>query len=194
MAAAGSSCLLFCWASWACGSWNDARGALLHPTRYSRHRLPCPRAARQLWHDSSPAPQPRQQRAQVARRRAQDIMPEGRPELKVGRLATARPAELPPRSLRSRPDEASPAMTRWLIFPRPLFFLLLLLVLQVAETWDLCIENTVRKLAYGALAGGLAAMILFRTLAAPQPRRTLAPACERYRGREQLCTRVCSLV
>jgi len=35
--------------------------------------------------------------------------------------------------------------------------------LKVAETWDLCIENTVRKLAYGALAGGLAAMILFRT-------------------------------
>ena len=26
----------------------------------------------------------------------------------------------------------------------------------------MCIENTVQKLAYGALAGGLAAMILFR--------------------------------
>ena len=33
---------------------------------------------------------------------------------------------------------------------------------QVAETWDLCMENTVRKLAYGTLAGGLAALILFR--------------------------------
>ena len=33
---------------------------------------------------------------------------------------------------------------------------------QVTETWDFCIENTVRKLAYGTLAGGLAAMILFR--------------------------------
>jgi len=33
---------------------------------------------------------------------------------------------------------------------------------QVAETWDSCIENTIRKLAYGALGGGLAAMILFR--------------------------------
>ena len=43
------------------------------------------------------------------------------------------------------------------------------LFLQVADTWDLCIENTVRKLAYGALAGGLAAMILFRTLVAPRP-------------------------
>ena len=37
---------------------------------------------------------------------------------------------------------------------------------QVAETWDLCIENTVRKLAYGTIAGGLAAMILFRSPAA----------------------------
>jgi hypothetical protein len=43
---------------------------------------------------------------------------------------------------------------------------------QVAETWDMCIENTVRKLAYGALAGGLAAMVLFRT---PQPRSREAP-------------------
>ena len=34
--------------------------------------------------------------------------------------------------------------------------------LKVADTWDLCIENTVRKLAYGTLAGGLAAFILFR--------------------------------
>jgi hypothetical protein len=34
--------------------------------------------------------------------------------------------------------------------------------MQVAETWDSCIENTIRKLAYGTLAGGLAAMILFR--------------------------------
>ncbi|KAL1523600.1 hypothetical protein AB1Y20_018536 [Prymnesium parvum] len=38
--------------------------------------------------------------------------------------------------------------------------------LKVAETWDMCIENTIRKLAYGALTGGLAAMILFRTPAA----------------------------
>jgi hypothetical protein len=36
------------------------------------------------------------------------------------------------------------------------------LAMQVAETWDSCIENTIRKLAYGTLAGGLAAMILFR--------------------------------
>lgn len=35
--------------------------------------------------------------------------------------------------------------------------------LKVAETWDLCIENTIKKLAYGTLAGGLAAMILFRS-------------------------------
>ncbi|KOO28198.1 hypothetical protein Ctob_000828 [Chrysochromulina tobinii] len=35
--------------------------------------------------------------------------------------------------------------------------------LKVAETWDKCIENTVLKLAYGTLAGGLAAMILFRS-------------------------------
>lgn len=28
----------------------------------------------------------------------------------------------------------------------------------------MCIENTIRKLAYGALSGGLAAMILFREL------------------------------
>jgi len=35
--------------------------------------------------------------------------------------------------------------------------------LKVAEQWDTCIENTVRKLAYGALSGGLAAIILFRS-------------------------------
>ena len=34
--------------------------------------------------------------------------------------------------------------------------------LQVAETWDWAIENTIRKLAYGTLGGALAAMILFR--------------------------------
>ena len=34
---------------------------------------------------------------------------------------------------------------------------------QVNETWDYCIENTIKKLAYGTIAGGLAALILFRT-------------------------------
>ena len=34
--------------------------------------------------------------------------------------------------------------------------------LQVAETYDECIENTVIKLGYGILSGGLTAMILFR--------------------------------
>ena len=38
--------------------------------------------------------------------------------------------------------------------------------LKVGETWDFCIENTVRKLAYGAIGGGLVAMILFRSPAA----------------------------
>lgn len=38
--------------------------------------------------------------------------------------------------------------------------------LKVAETWDLCIENTVRKLAYGTITAGLAAVILFRSPAA----------------------------
>ena len=37
---------------------------------------------------------------------------------------------------------------------------------KVSETWDVCIENTVRKLAYGALGGGLLAMVLFRSPAA----------------------------
>ena len=49
--------------------------------------------------------------------------------------------------------------------------------LQVAETWDLCIENTVRKLAYGALAGGLAAMILFRML--PTKKTSASPSLGR---------------
>eukprot|EP00324_Dicrateria_rotunda_P005743 CAMPEP_0206154278 /NCGR_PEP_ID=MMETSP1474-20131121/1259_1 /ASSEMBLY_ACC=CAM_ASM_001110 /TAXON_ID=97495 /ORGANISM="Imantonia sp., Strain RCC918" /LENGTH=79 /DNA_ID=CAMNT_0053552425 /DNA_START=22 /DNA_END=261 /DNA_ORIENTATION=+ len=43
--------------------------------------------------------------------------------------------------------------------------------LKVAETWDTCIENTIRKLAYGTLGGGLAAMILFR---APSARAAVA--------------------
>jgi hypothetical protein len=38
--------------------------------------------------------------------------------------------------------------------------------LKVAETWDSCIENTIRKLAYGTLGGGLIAVILFRGVAA----------------------------
>ena len=37
----------------------------------------------------------------------------------------------------------------------------------MAETWDLCMENTVRKLAYGTIAGGLAALILFRARRMP---------------------------
>lgn len=44
--------------------------------------------------------------------------------------------------------------------------------MQVAEQWDSCIENTVRKLAYGALSGGLAAIILFR---ASSPRTQFPP-------------------
>ena len=38
---------------------------------------------------------------------------------------------------------------------------------QVGDTWDQCIENTIKKLAYGAIGGGLAAVILFRESAAP---------------------------
>ena len=51
---------------------------------------------------------------------------------------------------------------------------------QVAETYDECIENTVIKLGYGILSGGLTAMILFRaslctTPAAHLLRRMNAP-------------------
>jgi len=35
--------------------------------------------------------------------------------------------------------------------------------LRVAETWDKCIENTILKFGYGALAGGFIALVLFRT-------------------------------
>jgi len=35
--------------------------------------------------------------------------------------------------------------------------------LRVAETWDKCIENTILKFGYGALAGGFIALALFRT-------------------------------
>ena len=51
---------------------------------------------------------------------------------------------------------------------------------QVAETWDSCIENTVLKLAYGTLAGGLAAIVLFRAprllcRCSPPPRHCARP-------------------
>ena len=42
---------------------------------------------------------------------------------------------------------------------------------QVAETWDSCIENTIRKLAYGTLGGGLIAVILFRARRRPRGAR-----------------------
>ena len=38
---------------------------------------------------------------------------------------------------------------------------------QVSELWDSSIENTVRKLAYGTIAGSLAGLILFRALPHP---------------------------
>jgi hypothetical protein len=87
----------------------------------------------------------------------------GRPELKVraprgGSVAAAGDRTgAPPHPLASFPPPTHPRL------PPP----------QVAETWDACIENTVRKLAYGALAGGLAAMILFRT---PPPSRPRLPS------------------
>ena len=39
-------------------------------------------------------------------------------------------------------------------------------LLQVSETWDTCVENTIRKLAYGALGGVVLSVVLFR---APPP-------------------------
>lgn len=33
---------------------------------------------------------------------------------------------------------------------------------QVADTWDKCIENTLRKVSYGTLAGALVSLVLFR--------------------------------
>ena len=36
----------------------------------------------------------------------------------------------------------------------------------MAETWDTCIENTIRKLACGTFGGALAAIVLFRSPAA----------------------------
>ena len=72
----------------------------------------------------------------------------GRPELKVC-------ARAPARASRHAPAERA-ALSRTSLCAR----------VQVAETWDFCIENTVRKLAYGAIGGGLVAMILFRSPAA----------------------------
>ena len=34
--------------------------------------------------------------------------------------------------------------------------------LKVSETWDACIENTIKKLAWGTLTAGLFGMIMFR--------------------------------
>ena len=47
---------------------------------------------------------------------------------------------------------------------------------QVSETWDSCIENTITKLAYGTIFGGLAAIPLFR---APLPCLGRPPAISR---------------
>ena len=46
-------------------------------------------------------------------------------------------------------------------------------LLQVSETWDTCIENTIRKLAYGALGGVVLSVVLFR---APPPAPRAAAA------------------
>jgi len=34
--------------------------------------------------------------------------------------------------------------------------------LKVADTWDKCIENTLRKVSYGTLAGAVISLVLFR--------------------------------
>lgn len=39
---------------------------------------------------------------------------------------------------------------------------------QVADTWDKCIENTLRKVSYGTLAGALFSLVLFRARGALQ--------------------------
>ena len=48
-------------------------------------------------------------------------------------------------------------------------------LLQVSETWDTCIENTIRKLAYGALGGVVLSVVLFRA-PPPAPRAAAAAA------------------
>lgn len=55
---------------------------------------------------------------------------------------------------------------------------------QVKETWDKCAENTLLKLAYGTIAGGVAAMILFRAS---------RPASHPARPKGRMCCCCCRL-
>ncbi len=89
-----------------------------------------------------------------------------KPELRVRRriLAGHRASHSTARARRAAPRRAAAASHA--VFARSL--------LQVSETWDTCIENTIRKLAYGALGGVVLSVVLFR--APPPAPRTAAAA------------------
>ena len=90
-----------------------------------------------------------------------------KPELRVRRriLAGHRASRSAARARRAAPRCAAAASHA--VFARSL--------LQVSETWDTCIENTIRKLAYGALGGVVLSVVLFRA-PPPMPRAAAAAA------------------
>ena len=90
-----------------------------------------------------------------------------KPELRVRRriLAGHRASRSAARARGAAPRRAAAASLT--VFARSL--------LQVSETWDTCIENTIRKLAYGALGGVVLSVVLFRA-PPPMPRAAAAAA------------------